>query len=108
MPVTPARPGKLLPGKLAGAKKAAMPATIELQLAGTGTEPPKPNKTADWLHDFGPEGGDGGGRIVAHGTPEDVAADAESWTGRYLKVLLERHEARRLERVAALKKKKRA
>ena len=41
-------------------------------------------KTADWLLDFGPEGGDGGGVIVAQGTPEQVAKDAESWTGRYL------------------------
>jgi excinuclease ABC subunit A len=49
-------------------------------------------KTADWLLDFGPEGGDGGGRIVAAGTPEQVAADAESWTGRYLADVLKRHE----------------
>jgi excinuclease ABC subunit A len=41
-------------------------------------------KTADWLVDMGPEGGDGGGRVVAQGTPEDVAATAESHTGRYL------------------------
>jgi excinuclease ABC subunit A len=41
-------------------------------------------KTADWILDLGPEGGDGGGRIVAAGTPEAVAANAESWTGRYL------------------------
>ncbi|OYX32487.1 MAG: excinuclease ABC subunit A [Caulobacterales bacterium 32-69-10] len=66
-------------------------------------------KTADWLLDFGPEGGDGGGVIVAQGSPEKVAADPESWTGRYLKVLLDRHEERRRERVADLKKtKKRA
>ena len=41
-------------------------------------------KTADWIIDFGPEGGDGGGEIIAIGTPEDVAADPDSWTGRYL------------------------
>jgi len=41
-------------------------------------------KTADWILDLGPEGGDGGGRIVAAGTPEDVAAVAESHTGHYL------------------------
>ncbi len=59
-------------------------------------------KTADWLLDFGPEGGDGGGEIVAVGTPEQVAASPASWTGRYLKELLERHEARRRARIAAL------
>ncbi|MFB9225037.1 excinuclease ABC subunit UvrA [Paracoccus cavernae] len=47
-------------------------------------------KTADWLIDIGPEGGDGGGRIIAVGTPEEVAAEAESHTGRYLGPLLER------------------
>ena len=41
-------------------------------------------KTADWIVDLGPEGGDGGGEVVAIGTPEDVAACAESYTGRYL------------------------
>ena len=53
-------------------------------------------KTADWLLDFGPEGGDGGGLIVAVGTPEQVAASQESWTGRYLKEVLDRHTARAL------------
>jgi excinuclease ABC subunit A len=42
-------------------------------------------KTADWVIDLGPEGGDGGGRIVAVGTPEDIAREASSHTGRYLK-----------------------
>jgi excinuclease ABC subunit A len=42
-------------------------------------------KTADWLIDLGPEGGEGGGRIVAEGTPEQVAASAASHTGRYLR-----------------------
>jgi excinuclease ABC subunit A len=45
-------------------------------------------KTADWLIDIGPEGGDGGGQIVATGTPEDVAKVAASHTGRYLKDML--------------------
>jgi excinuclease ABC subunit A len=45
-------------------------------------------KTADWLIDIGPEGGDGGGRIVAEGTPEEVAENPESHTGRYLKEML--------------------
>lgn len=55
-------------------------------------------KTADWLVDFGPEGGDGGGEIVAQGSPEDVAANPRSWTGRYLHELLERHRQRKTER----------
>ena len=45
-------------------------------------------KVADWLIDLGPEGGDGGGTIVCAGTPEDVAACAESYTGQFLKGLL--------------------
>ncbi|HZT61854.1 MAG TPA: excinuclease ABC subunit UvrA [Burkholderiales bacterium] len=45
-------------------------------------------KTADWVIDLGPEGGDGGGRIVAQGTPEDVAASETSFTGRYLRNVL--------------------
>ena len=45
-------------------------------------------KTADWVIDIGPEGGDGGGRIVATGTPEDVVKVEESHTGRYLKDML--------------------
>ena len=61
-------------------------------------------KTADWLLDFGPEGGDGGGLIVASGSPEKVARDPASWTGRYLAEVLKRHEDRRRERVKALKR----
>ena len=45
-------------------------------------------KVADWVIDLGPEGGDGGGRIIAQGTPEQVAACAESHTGQFLKRLL--------------------
>ena len=45
-------------------------------------------KTADWIIDLGPEGGDGGGRVVVQGTPEQVVACAESHTGRYLKSVL--------------------
>jgi excinuclease ABC subunit A len=45
-------------------------------------------KTADWVVDLGPEGGDGGGRIIATGTPETVAAEAASHTGRYLAGML--------------------
>ncbi len=47
-------------------------------------------KTADWVIDLGPEGGDGGGTIVAAGTPEDVAKVKESYTGQYLKPVLAR------------------
>ena len=51
-------------------------------------------KTADWIIDLGPEGGDGGGRIVAKGAPDDVAKVKESYTGRYLAEALKRHAAR--------------
>ena len=47
-------------------------------------------KTADWVIDLGPEGGDGGGDIVAIGTPEKVAKEKRSWTGKYLKPMLAR------------------
>ncbi|BDG72704.1 excinuclease ABC subunit UvrA [Roseomonas fluvialis] len=50
-------------------------------------------KTADWVLDLGPEGGEGGGRMVAEGTPEDIAATPESHTGRFLAPLLARTEA---------------
>jgi excinuclease ABC subunit A len=55
-------------------------------------------KTADWILDLGPEGGDGGGRIVAEGTPEDIVANAESHTGRFLAPLLPAIEAPRKSR----------
>ena len=58
-------------------------------------------KTADWIIDMGPLGGDGGGRIVAQGTPEDVAKVKESYTGQYLKELLGRRAASRSKRQAA-------
>src|SRR6202000_930191 len=57
-------------------------------------------KTADWIIDLGPEGGDKGGEIVATGTPEDVVKVARSYTARYLKPLLEASGAKS-ERVAA-------
>ena len=41
-------------------------------------------KTADWIIDLGPEGGDGGGAIIAEGTPEDVAQNKASYTGQFL------------------------
>ena len=46
-------------------------------------------KTADYIIDLGPEGGKGGGRIVAAGTPEEVAKSKKSYTAKYLKPLLE-------------------
>jgi excinuclease ABC subunit A len=45
-------------------------------------------KTADWIIDLGPEGGDGGGEIVAQGTPEDIVKEKRSYTGQYLKPVL--------------------
>ncbi len=52
-------------------------------------------KTADWVLDLGPEGGEGGGRVVAEGPPEAIAASAESYTGRFLAPLLAARPARR-------------
>jgi excinuclease ABC subunit A len=49
-------------------------------------------KTADWVIDLGPEGGDGGGEIVAAGTPEDVVREKRSYTGAFLKPVLKRQE----------------
>ena len=46
-------------------------------------------KTADWVIDLGPEGGDGGGRVIAEGTPEDIAKNRQSYTGMYLKSVLQ-------------------
>jgi excinuclease ABC subunit A len=54
-------------------------------------------KTADWILDLGPEGGDGGGELVASGTPEDIAAEARSYTGHYLKELLSRRGGDKVE-----------
>ena len=51
-------------------------------------------KTADYIIDLGPEGGDGGGTVVAQGTPEEVAANERSYTGQYLKPLLEKGRGR--------------
>jgi len=45
-------------------------------------------KTADWIVDMGPEGGDGGGMIIAEGTPEQVAQNGTSYTAKYLKHML--------------------
>ena len=47
-------------------------------------------KTADWIVDLGPEGGDAGGEVVAIGTPEEIAANPASYTGQYLKQVMDR------------------
>ena len=52
-------------------------------------------KTADWVIDLGPEGGSGGGEIIATGTPEEIADHPASFTGHFLKPLLEREEKQR-------------
>ncbi|HEY2275662.1 MAG TPA: excinuclease ABC subunit UvrA [Steroidobacteraceae bacterium] len=52
-------------------------------------------KTADWVIDLGPEGGEGGGEIIATGTPETIAASERSYTGAYLRSLLARDDQRR-------------
>ncbi len=54
-------------------------------------------KTADWIVDLGPEGGVKGGEIVAVGTPEVVAAEPRSFTGKYLKPLLDKGQAQAAE-----------
>ena len=56
-------------------------------------------KTADWIIDLGPEGGDGGGTVVAAGTPETVAGILASYTGQFLRPILERRPKFRLEAV---------
>ena len=58
-------------------------------------------KSADWIIDMGPEGGAGGGTVVAQGTPEDVATVEESFTGQYLAEVL----AKEAERDAAASRK---
>jgi excinuclease ABC subunit A len=58
-------------------------------------------KTADWVIDLGPEGGDGGGEIVAAGTPEDIVREKRSYTGQFLKPVLGRQAPRRKRRVEA-------
>jgi excinuclease ABC subunit A len=58
-------------------------------------------KTADWIIDLGPEGGDGGGEIVAAGTPEDIAKAKRSYTGQFLAPVLARREVKRKARTEA-------
>jgi excinuclease ABC subunit A len=58
-------------------------------------------KTADWIIDLGPEGGDGGGEILAAGTPEEIAKVKRSYTGQFLAPVLARREAKGRKRVVA-------
>jgi excinuclease ABC subunit A len=58
-------------------------------------------KTADWIVDLGPEGGDAGGHVVAVGTPEEIAATPQSYTGQYLKQALDRRCIGKVKRAAA-------
>ncbi|MGA9009367.1 MAG: excinuclease ABC subunit UvrA [Xanthobacteraceae bacterium] len=58
-------------------------------------------KTADWVIDLGPEGGDGGGEIVAAGTPEDIVREKRSYTGQFLKPVLARGGVSKKKRVEA-------
>jgi excinuclease ABC subunit A len=58
-------------------------------------------KTADWIIDLGPEGGDGGGEIVAAGTPEEIVKVKRSYTGQFLAPVLSRREAKRKARTEA-------
>lgn len=51
-------------------------------------------KSADWLIDMGPEGGEGGGNVLVTGTPEKVMANSASYTGKYLKDIIARDLAR--------------
>ena len=62
-------------------------------------------KTADWIIDIGPEGGDGGGQVVASGTPEDVAKVKASYTGQYLKKLLKPKKSAAAKKPSAKPKK---
>ena len=58
-------------------------------------------KTADWIVDLGPEGGDAGGHVVAVGTPEEIAANPASYTGQYLKQVFDRRRGAKAKRAAA-------
>jgi len=58
-------------------------------------------KTADWIIDLGPEGGDGGGQVIAQGTPEQIAQNQGSYTARYLRAALDRTGSRRPRKAAA-------
>ena len=57
-------------------------------------------KCSDWIIDLGPEGGSGGGEIVAEGSPEQVAGSKTSYTGKYLKEILKTKKSQGIERAA--------
>ncbi|BCL81341.1 UvrABC system protein A [Ktedonobacteria bacterium brp13] len=59
-------------------------------------------KSSDWLIDLGPEGGDAGGQIIAQGTPEDVAQDKHSYTGHFLKRMLDEEVANKDKRILSV------
>jgi excinuclease ABC subunit A len=65
-------------------------------------------KTADWLIDLGPEGGSGGGQIIATGTPEEVAATKASHTGRFLAPLLPEPKKSATKKAASTKTRSKA
>ena len=56
-------------------------------------------KSADYIIDFGPEGGEGGGKVVAKGTPEEVADTPGSYTGEYLGKILQRHAKKQTTKI---------
>jgi excinuclease ABC subunit A len=58
-------------------------------------------KTADWIVDLGPEGGDAGGNVVAIGAPEEIAANPQSYTGQYLTQVMDRRRSGKAKRAAA-------
>jgi excinuclease ABC subunit A len=58
-------------------------------------------KTADWIVDLGPDGGVGGGQLVASGTPEQVAAEPTSYTGQFLGTVLKGAASRNLAKAAS-------
>ncbi len=57
-------------------------------------------KCSDWIIDLGPEGGSGGGEIVAEGSPEQVARSKTSYTGKYLKEILKTKKSQGIKRAA--------
>src|SRR5690625_2301019 len=61
-------------------------------------------KTADYIIDLGPEGGDGGGEILTTGTPEEISNSSNSYTGKYLKEMIERDQERMNEKLDKITK----